>query len=135
MHLWGDNWEYWDKMIECVDRCYELAEEAGLPVLQIKEKFGTLRFYIGQLDTDEMKAKYRKLYETLVAEYPMLKHEILGDADWFKELLVGLVPEEECDHQGGYWSGDKERWCGTCGKDFSDKMNEIEERITDGTTN
>ena len=116
MHYWGDKWEHWDKMQECVDRCYDLAEEAGLPVLQIKEKFGGLRFYVGQPDTDELRCKYRKLYETLVAEYPMLKHEILGDADWFKELLVGIVPEDECDHQGSDWARGEERWCGTCGK-------------------
>jgi hypothetical protein len=115
MHVWGDDWEHWGDIHKMVERCYELAEANKLDTYCIKEKFGTLRWYIAD-DGNFNGEAYRKIYETLVAEYPHLKAEILVDADWFKEYLVGLVPQDDCDHPQTWCKMDGPRWCAVCGK-------------------
>jgi hypothetical protein len=102
-------------MAEMVERCCELAEAKGFSACFIKEKYGTLRWYINHTEDFDGEG-YRAVYRTLIDEYPHLKAEILVDADWFTEYLVGLVPEDECEHEHTWSKMDGPRWCAVCGK-------------------
>ena len=103
-HIWGSDWEHWDDLYKAVDRCTELADVAGFETWHIKEKWGGLRWY-ARINSDEDAVKYRDVYRTLIAEFPHLTVEILSNADYFREHLVGLVAEKDCkaDH-ANYWS-------------------------------
>ena len=115
MHRWGDEWEYWADLDAAVETCQDLADEAGLPTLQIKEKWGGLRWYVDHDGTDEFNEKYRKVYEQLVEQYPHIATEILADADW-GELLLGIVDPKDCEHTHTMYDG-KRTWCPVCGQD------------------
>jgi len=115
MHTWGDDWPYWDELNQVVHRCCELVIDAGLSGLQIKEKYGTLRYYCLEPTTSQDKESYRSIYATLIDEFPHLATEILANADWFRECLVGIIAESDCEHKA-VWKNDREQWCGVCGK-------------------
>jgi len=59
-----------------------------------------------------------------VWEFPHLKAELLGDADGFREHLVGIVDPKDCNHEDVVWKGfnheakEDECWCGVCGKEL-----------------
>ena len=122
MHVWGDNWEYWDDMGVMVARCEELVGEKE--AWRVKEKWGTLRWYVGAVDPK----KYREIYEILVGEYPHLRVEILSASD-YPEVLWGIVDPKECGHEAWHTNGER-NWCGVCGKELAD--DEIVERHYEG---
>jgi len=117
-HFWGDEWEYWDDLGEAVEMVFKLASDAGMATYNIKEKFGSLRWYISPQSEDD-KVAYRAIYEAAVEVYPHLAAELLGHADCH-ELLVGIVDPDECEH-GIIWTqykADGERsYCGVCGEE------------------
>ena len=44
-HKWGDDWPHWEDLCDAEAECERLARRYRLPVHQIKEKWGELRFY------------------------------------------------------------------------------------------
>lgn len=45
MHYWGDDWPYWDDLNQCVNYISKRARDYRIGG-QIKEKYGTVRWYI-----------------------------------------------------------------------------------------
>jgi len=103
---WGDKNHDWDAINDCVKIMYDMLEP-----MQAKEKFGYLRCYMGEFDKD----LYRKAYKTCLEKHPHMKQYILTDAD-YPEWLVGLVPEDECEHPS-WWSGIGYKRCSVCMKE------------------
>jgi len=119
MHTWGDDWPYWNDLNEAVEFIAKEFEASDLSVLQIKEKYGTLRAYISCPTEGKQAEAYRSIYEATVKKWPHIAPEILSDADWFKEFLVGIVDPTTCKHKSTWKCGEK-HWCGTCGKDMKE---------------
>jgi len=96
-HAWY--WEAVDGIAWLIGRALE-AE--GIPVTQTKEKFGTVRVYVGSnedenapLSTVERRRSYRLVYQMAVAAHPHLRSSIIGGAD-YPELASGeRSPEKE----------------------------------------
>ena len=107
--LWGDPNHDWAGINDCVEI---MCDMLGEHVIQAKEKFGGLRCYVSLSEEDI--PMYRKAYETCVAKYPHLREYILAPAD-YPEYLIGIVPEDECDHPV-HWVGPGYRTCGVCMK-------------------
>ena len=114
-HQWGDSWEYWEDLGKAILRAEQLAKESGLSYAGMKEKFGEFRWYIDQSEYFDATA-YRKVYETLIAEYPQITDELLNASDWGQEYLVGLVDPETCKHKHWWSRTDGGSWCGVCFK-------------------
>lgn len=101
----------WDSLI--TDLCEKLFE-AGWSgdLLQCKEKFGTLRFYIDQQDTDSNKADRKKLYEIVTqyesrsAEFCELcgawPAEVRRNRSWVKTFCDDCYEKDRAAHPGAY---------------------------------
>ena len=77
-------------------------EAEGIPVSQTKEKFGTVRVYVGSNDDEDAplstvarRRSYRLVYQMAITAYPHLRSAILDGAD-YPELASGQrSPEQE----------------------------------------
>jgi len=124
MHCWGDKWEYWEDLGLAIQLAEKLADEAGLPTVFMKEKWGCFRWnYMPNTETD--KKAYRHVYEEIVKAYPHIATELLTDAD-DRDLLVGIVDTKDCEHTE-VWTiikkgEDDVRVCGTCMMEMNDEL-------------
>lgn len=56
-HYWGDDWPYWEDLHEAIQYLTRLARHRyRLPFHDIKEKYGTLRGYVGCLGWTDLHA-------------------------------------------------------------------------------
>ena len=114
MPLWGDESHDWDGIDECIDILYNELKDSEVNIMQLKEKFGDIRMYCS-LPTKKSEEQYRAAYEKAVEAHPELAEFILSQAD-YRELLVGIVKEEDCDHPQEWVTLEGKRTCGVCGR-------------------
>ena len=60
-----------------------------MTVLDMKEKYGTVRVYCDEPSNRWQAFVYRQAYKNAIKRWPHLKREILDSADWW-EYLEGL---------------------------------------------
>ena len=72
----------------------EALRAGGIKIHQTKEKFGSIRVYVGVPNNHEARRHYREVYLTAAASCPELRDNLIGGAD-YREWLYET--EEELD--------------------------------------
>lgn len=144
MHIWDDDWPYWDDLNNAVNYFGKLVRWYALYYHDLKEKYGSLRFYLGpaafvapgtrhnwilpyrnkpfypfgkRVSAWLFRKLYRRAYAKTVKRYPHLAEELLFDAD-MPEWLAGIVNPATCEHKS-CWAchpadGASYKRCGAC---------------------
>jgi len=65
----------------------EALRAGGITIHQTKEKFGSIRVYVGMLNNHEARRHYREVYLTAMAACPDLADNLRGGADYSEWLF------------------------------------------------
>lgn len=103
MHRWGDEDIDWDALRQCQNILYRWAR-LGRITGQIKEKYGTLRWY-AHVGSWWQRRCYNWAYQACLNKYPHIRAEILCNAD-HPELIKGACRREGKDLHILGWNGE-----------------------------